>query len=174
MKRCAACGQGKDRSEFHVRRASLDGLAYKCKRCVNANSAKWRAKNPGAHAAWYIENRSQKAAYFKRWRAEHAATEPARMASWAKANPDRVNANIARRAASKRRAIPGWANHEAIVQIYAEAASLRRVTGKPYEVDHIVPLQSDIVCGLHCEANLQILLKAENISKLNRHWPGMP
>jgi hypothetical protein len=27
---------------------------------------------------------------------------------------------------------------------------------------------------LHCEANLQVMLKADNISKHNRTWPDMP
>jgi hypothetical protein len=42
-----------------------------------------------------------------------------------------------------------------------------------YHVDHIVPLTSDLVCGLHCEANLQIAVGKDNIAKNNRWWPDM-
>ena len=174
MKVCSDCGETKPLWEFHVRRASPDGLAYKCKACVNANSERWREENPGAHAAWYRENRARKATYFRRGRQIHRDTEPSRMVAWARKNPHKVNANIAKRVAAKRNAIPVWADMKAITAIYAQAARMRAETGVRYEVDHIVPLQGKTVCGLHCEANLQILPKELNISKLNRSWPGMP
>ena len=41
-------------------------------------------------------------------------------------------------------------------------------------VDHIVPLQSALVCGLHCEANLEIIPGAANEAKKNYWWPDMP
>jgi len=39
---------------------------------------------------------------------------------------------------------------------------------KPHHVDHIVPLVSQLVCGL------QILDAKANIEKGNRSWPDMP
>lgn len=174
MKICTQCLQDKRLEDFHKRIASLDGLAYKCKKCVNENTDKWRRQHPNAHAIWYQENKAHKAAYFKTWRTKHADDEALRLANWARKNPHKVNAIIAKRVAAKLRAIPSWADYCAIQNIYREASRLRADTGERYEVDHIVPLQGKTVCGLHWEGNLQILKKAENISKHNRQWPGMP
>lgn len=74
----------------------------------------------------------------------------------------------AERRAMKLKATPEWRNNEKIAKVYD--------MGKKYnlEVDHIVPIQSDLVCGLHCWDNLQLLSRQENARKLNKHWPDMP
>ena len=62
--------------------------------------------------------------------------------------------------------------------VLQEAVSLARlretVVGGRWHVDHIVPLKSKIVCGLHCSANLQVIPAIINSSKGNRVWPDMP
>lgn len=81
--------------------------------------------------------------------------------------------DAARRAAT-RRATPAWADEDAIRRVYDMAARLEAETGVRYHVDHIVPLRSKRVCGLHNEFNLCALPALENIRKGNRHWPDMP
>lgn len=49
-----------------------------------------------------------------------------------------------------------------------------KATGVKWHVDHIVPLQSELVQGLHCGYNLQLLPASHNIAKGNRWWPDMP
>lgn len=75
---------------------------------------------------------------------------------------------------AKLRATPVWADQSKIEAVYAEAIRLTNETGIKHDVDHIVPLQGKTVRGLHWEGNLQVLPKAQNISKHNRYWPDMP
>lgn len=83
-------------------------------------------------------------------------------------------ARWAKRYAAKLQATPAWADDRYIRLFYEMAAADTILTGIEHQVDHIVPLQSDIVCGLHWEQNLQVLPAADNLSKSNRWWPDMP
>lgn len=92
---------------------------------------------------------------------------------WRQANKGKVNAKKIRRVASKLLATPSWADPQRISEIYARASRVGKCLGIALHVDHVVPLRSSRVCGLHCEANLQILPGLENQRKSNRVWPGM-
>lgn len=54
---------------------------------------------------------------------------------------------------------PSWANLVAIRAIYAEFKRISKEVGVLHEVDHIVPIQGEKVCGLDVDCNLQILTK---------------
>jgi hypothetical protein len=63
--------------------------------------------------------------------------------------------------AQRRKAIPSWADDNAIRDFYLNCPP-------GMEVDHIYPIISDEVCGLHTLENLQYLTAFENRSKGNR------
>ena len=75
-----------------------------------------------------------------------------------------INANTAKRRAVLLQACPTWARkgsvQDQMKRIY-ETCPLK------YDVDHIVPLQNSLVCGLHVPWNLQHLPKRKNYSKNN-------
>jgi len=69
---------------------------------------------------------------------------------------------------------PDWCwSHPDFKKIYDEAKA-RRANGENVHVDHIVPISSNIVCGLHVPWNLQIISEQENLQKSNHYWPDHP
>ncbi len=82
--------------------------------------------------------------------------------------PEKRKAHRRARKLNMRQAMPSWETHANIALTYSLAA----IAGD--DVDHIVPLNSPLVCGLHCTDNLQCLTPLENMRKGNRIWPDMP
>ena len=88
----------------------------------------------------------------------------------AKENPAYFAQKTRTRKANKLQRTPSWLNagHWLEIEcIYKYCSSLRRI-GLNYEVDHIVPLQSKVVSGMHVPWNLQVITGAENSAKGNR------
>lgn len=105
------------------------------------------------------------------WRERHKERLKQYAAQWARDNAGPKRAATARRLAAKLQATPRWANLAEITDIYREARRLSDATGIKHEVDHIVPLKSPLVCGLHVACNLQILTKRQNRRKWNHLRP---
>jgi len=60
--------------------------------------------------------------------------------------------------------MPEWANIKLMVDIY------RRAREVGMAVDHVVPLRSEKVCGLHVPFNLRLLSAADNLAKSNNFY----
>ena len=69
---------------------------------------------------------------------------------------------------------PEWAADDPRFKVIYAEAKRRRASGENVHIDHIVPICSDIVCGLHVPWNLQVLDATENLRKSNIWWPDHP
>jgi hypothetical protein len=125
-------------------------------------------------AAWRARNRKVLRARALEYAAAHREQERARAKAWAKANHGRVVANVRLREAREKRAMPKWANRFFIGEIYDLARLRTKLLGEPWHVDHMVPLVSDTVCGLHVEHNMRVIPGSMNRAKSNSHWPDKP
>jgi hypothetical protein len=95
-------------------------------------------------------------------------------ARYLQSNPDKHCAVQGKRRADKLKATPGWADADKIKAIYRLGRDMTELTGIEHHVDHIVPLKSKLVCGLHCESNLRVVDAVSNLTKGNTYWPDMP
>jgi len=134
------------------------------------NSLKPKKQRPIAKGKCPIARKAACDRYYLRHKDKCAE----RAVIWRNKNKDAAQSIVARRRAAKRLADVDWADRFIIKEIYHLAILRTKATGVKHEVDHIVPLQSKYVCGLHCEANLRVIPKSVNISKGNRIWPDMP
>ena len=146
---------------------------------VLASKRKYREANrekvAAAYAKWVAENPDKKDKSRQRWKAENRDAYLASCSragrKWRQENPEKVTAKTARRRAQLRAAAVDWADREAMEAFYREARRLTEETGVPHQVDHIDPLQSPFVCGLHNQFNLRIVTADENRRKHNRFSP---
>lgn len=143
MKKCKVCLEVKELNNYYKNKTYTSGYCTKCKDC---------------------HKKQQRVGYNK-----YKEERDFKNKLWAANNKEASRAIKAKYRAAKRKAVPTWANLEDI-KYYYEAAELYTImSGIEYQVDHIVPLQSKLACGLHCQFNLQLLTKTENVSKQNRY-----
>ncbi len=160
---------------------------------VKKHEARGRAKRKDAQALyavmWYQANkekvkltsrqRHQRIKYSphekfmrQKWRLENLVKTREYSRLWRRRHKDRVAASVQSRNARKRQARPTWASEAKIRVLYRTACVLTKLMKRRFEVDHIYPLNSPFMCGLHAETNLRVVSREENMRKSNRYWPG--
>src|SRR5271165_3970669 len=153
VKLCTHCDQEKPVDDFHVGNGKL-GRKSQCILCCRRHYDPAKAKE--ARRKHQRQNREECRRRSSLYDKEHKPQRAAREAC---------------RRATKLNATPSWLTEEHKKQIellYIERDRLRSEKGIMYHVDHIVPLISDMVCGLHVPWNLQVLSAVDNIKKGNR------
>ena len=175
---CSKCSKCKPPSGFRVFARSADGLSAWCVECHRDASRAHYLKNKEVlnqrARQWAIENPEKMRETFQKSAQKNRSKRLEWSRAWGKRNPAILRDRAAKRKSAKRMATPAWANPAEIRRIYLEAAAIQAKTGISMHVDHIVPLKSKLVCGLHCEANLRVIPGVENVSKKNYWWPDMP
>lgn len=94
--------------------------------------------------------------------------------AWKVNNLTAVRADTKNRRRKHRQATPPWLTRRQKTEMramYQIAITMSKTTGERYVVDHIWPLRSDLVSGLHVPWNLRVVTQAENGLKSNK-LPG--
>lgn len=172
-KTCTNCKEEKPQTPeyFNRRSAVKDGLSSWCKDCTKSSYKDWQEENkPYLKKKWKEHresNRERRLEQRRVWYKRYTKYAKDYQKRYARLHKSSVNAKNSSRKAKKIEATPAWANQEEIKYIYSLAQE------KSLEVDHIVPLKSGDVCGLHCEDNLRCIPSELNMYKGNRYWPDM-
>ena len=106
----------------------------------------------------------------KKYEEEHLEETLKYRQQWRDENPDKISEGLRRyKKQLKKPQKPKWVDENVIKNIYKKMNRLNKESGySKYDVDHIIPLNGDIVCGLHVENNLRIILHKENTVKSNK------
>jgi len=172
LRECKKCKETKDLEEFTKNKNCKFGYEHTCRECSNrlikkkhyynnhekikAKRAKWRANNRE-------RNKQHQAKYYSKPSTKKKQYEYT--VQYRKDNPGWMASHCAKRRARKHKATPIWADPIKIYNAYKLAKKNNLV------VDHIIPLKSKYVCGLHVETNLQLLTAQENSRKHNTFCP---
>jgi len=126
-----------------------------------------RVKQKEAQRKSYMKHREANLEKGRRWRQENTEKRKLYRAKYNRKRRHVRRFQAARARARLFQASPGWLTAEdnaLILGIYEMA----RTAGPQYQVDHIIPLRGENVCGLTVPTNLQILTKEDNVQKGNK------
>ena len=172
---CTKCKKNLPFSEYSKQSKGKFGLHSRCRTCVKTYQKANKEKIAKSQKRYKQNNKEKIAEYQKEYQKEYYEANKERIAEYRKEykqnNKALIYTNIAKRKATKLQAKPSWYSSydENYFKLLQRACKiLENHTLSKYHVDHIVPLKSDRVCGLHIAENFQILTAKENISKSNK------
>lgn len=197
MKICSKCRCEKNFEEFQNIKKTKDNLSFNCKMCIRENKIKhynalkeklgaeaFSARQKAAsikyvksrseyNKIYKLKNKESTKAYQDEYRKANKLKAKTTLQVWSLSNKAKLRGYKHARKDTKLNATPSWANQK-YMDLFFEIVKLEEDrTGRKCHLDHIVPLKSKLVCGLHCEDNMQVLFAEDNIRKGNRVWPDM-
>jgi len=180
-KKCSGpCKEVKALELFGNNKRFKDGKQKQCKKCkayleitrTARQTDEWKSKNIEYKKQYYTENKDKIKAKSKAYRESNTEFLKAYHKQYSRNNKGKINAICAKRHAAKMQRNAGWADNWKIEQFYIVARKLTKLYGIEFHVDHVMPLQGELVSGLHVETNLQIITAKENHIKSNSFVPG--
>lgn len=185
---CSRCSEEKSITEFNKEKRSKDGHNVACKVCIRKYYVEYYAKNK--HMWEEYDSRPEVMEMKKKRRQERYEEKKEEILAknaeyyennkkqiyenkklWNIKNWDKVKVMKSVRRHRTRQATPKWLSAEQkqqIFDIYMKTSKMRSESGEKYEVDHIIPILGETVCGLHVPWNLQPLTQTENRRKSNK------
>lgn len=144
MNTCLAC------SKLFSPYKSKPNQSYCSKSCRQEYKNKWGREHPEGKQQWVLNNPEKRAEASRKY---------------TQANKHYYAEYTTLRSRGVKTAKPKWLS-EWDLFISSEIYHLARLRG--LEVDHIIPIKHDKVCGLHVPWNLQLLSRSENAKKSNK------
>jgi hypothetical protein len=120
--------------------------------------------------AYYIENHD----YVLERQRVYSEQNKDRIKAYFDANKEILRAKYARKRVSRANRRVNWGEdhsqetRETELRLYEMAVLLEEKTGVEYNVDHMIPLKGNLVCGLHVASNLQVIPEKLNREKRNK------
>ena len=179
----------------HPQLEGLRRVSGACAECAKEILRRSRRSNPErtkAQARKDAEKARQKPELIAKKRASDAEYRKnnrekflAGIAAWSKKNPEkvkqyakktkeknrgRVNSDTVARRLAKIRRTPAWLTEDdkwLLKEAYNLAVLRTKMFGFPWHVDHIIPLQGEMVSGLHVPNNIQVIPWIDNVRKAN-------
>jgi hypothetical protein len=151
---CRICKEQKESKLFVKNKAFKCGIDTICLNCSRQKVKEWRAAGK--------RNCAQESERFR------------------KRHPGKAKAHQSKMSFNRKRSIKNIKYTEwddlFLEEIYDLAALRTKLTGIKWHVDHIIPLQNKLVCGLHVPENLQLLpaklnlIKGNDFNGTGKHW----
>lgn len=148
-KYCVKCNKNKSLNDFEKAKRCKDGHLNTCKDCRKAKKRK-------VYNEFYARNKKRVVKEKQQWKNNNRE----KLKKYKRENKEICAHHRAKRRAMKVKATLDGYDSE-IKEIYKSCP-------KGYHVDHIMPLISKKICGLHVPWNLQYLTPEENARKSNK------
>ena len=136
MKVCSKCGEERELKLFKIDKRNKSGRGASCKPCNAEDGKVYHTNNKEAINIRHKKDYNKKKYVYSERHKEYYHT-----------HKSDYRLSNAKRRAIKLQAKPKWADDKYISLFYQGAVIEAKRTGKPVEVDHIIPLQGKLVCG---------------------------